>query len=362
MLENWLKPVEKSLTNGLQGHMVGKKISVYHSGIPSLKKVKIAILSDQDPSNDAWRKQFYTLAHHFPGLIIADLGQLRKNSPEVLTPVLKELISGGIFPIIVAQDETLINSLFLAYKSFGQLLKLLIIDERIRYSAKNTKTDYINKLVEKELRAYLSPSVIGYQIHYTDPELYKFIQSHFTDNIRLGSMLGDIDFTEPVIRDADLMLFHLAAIKYSEAPGVKGNSPNGLTAMDACQLLRYAGFSDKMSSAGIFGYSHANDKTGQTAQLIAQMLWYFIDGFYHRQKEFPVSVAGLQSYIIEGKKHGFTLTFWKSKHSGRWWMQIPGHDLNIQDRHGLVPCTFDDYNMALTGELPDRLINALQKN
>jgi formiminoglutamase len=361
MLENWLKPVDKNLCHGLQGYMIGKKISIYQNSIPSLKKVRIAILSDMNTSNDAWRKQFYSLAHHFPGLIIADLGQLRKNNPEILTPVLKDLISGGIFPIVITQDEELIHSLFLAYKSFGQLLKLLIIDEKVRYSSKNSKSDYINKLVEKELRTYLSPSIIGYQIHFTDPELFKFIQEHFNDNIRLGNMVNNIEYTEPVIRDADLLLFHLASIKSSDASGVKGNSPNGLSAMEACQLCRYAGFSDKLSSAGIFGYSAANDKSGNTAQLIAQMLWYIIDGFFHRQNEFPVSVAGLQSYIIEGKRIGVPLTFWKSKTSGRWWLQIPGHDLNIKDRQGLISCTVDDYNMALSGELPDRLVNALQK-
>lgn len=361
MLENWLQAVPKNLSAGLQSYMIGKKIAIYHNTLPSLKKVKIAILSDTHSSNELWRKQFYSLAHHFPGLIITDLGQLRKNNPEVLIPVIKDLISGGIFPIIISQDEALINGLFLAYKSFGQLLKLLIIDEKIRYSTKNTKSDYINKLVEKEIRAYLNPSILGYQIHFTDPELFRFIQENFNDNVRLGSMHNDIEFTEPIIRDADLMLFHLASIKHSEAPGVKENSPNGFSALEACQLCRYAGFSDKLSSAGIFGYSAKHDNANQTAQLIAQMVWYIIDGFYHRQNEFPVSLAGLQSYIIEGKKLGYTLTFWKSRNSGRWWMQMPGHDLNLTDRHGLIPCSVEDYNMALSGELPDRLVNVIQK-
>ncbi|HMG14888.1 MAG TPA: hypothetical protein VK590_05555 [Saprospiraceae bacterium] len=362
MLENWLQAVPKNLSTGLQTYMIGKKISIYQNSLPSLKKVKIGILSDSHPSNELWRKQFYSLAHHFPGLIITDLGQLRKNNPEMLIPVIKELIAGGIFPIIVSQDESLINGLFLAYRSFGQILKLLIIDEKIRYSPKNTKNDYINKLVEKEIMAYLEPSIIGYQIHFTDPELLNFIQEHFNDHVRLGGMLDNMAFTEPIIRDADLMLFHLSSIKHADAPGVKDNSPNGFNGIDACQLCRYAGFSDKLSSAGIFGYSSKHDDANQTAQLIAQMVWYLIDGFYHRQNEFPVSLAGLQSYVIEGKKLGYAITFWKSKSSGRWWMQMPGHDLNLTDRHSLIPCTVDDYNMAMSGELPDRLVHVIQKS
>ena len=40
---------------------------------------------------------------------------------------------------------------------------------------------------------------------------------------------------------------------------------------------------------------------GQTAMLLAQMVWYFIDGFYNRKKDFPltpkITVPDLQNQL-----------------------------------------------------------------
>ena len=43
-------------------------------------------------------------------------------------------------------------------------------------------------------------------------------------------------------------------------------------------LPRYAGISDKVTSFGIYEYNAKFDEKDQTAHLIAQMIWYFIEG------------------------------------------------------------------------------------
>ena len=47
--------------------------------------------------------------------------------------------------------------------------------------------------------------------------------------------------------------------------------------------MRYAGLSDKITSVGIFEYNQNLDVNGQTAFLLAQMIWYFIEGFIFRK-------------------------------------------------------------------------------
>ncbi|MBL7829637.1 MAG: hypothetical protein JNK41_01315 [Saprospiraceae bacterium] len=362
MLENWIEGVDPKLLIDSPTRSIGKSILINGSDNYSLENIKIAIISDKHAGNIHWRKSFYQLFNHFPDLKIADLGSLRKNSTECLTPVIKELLASGIFPIVIAQDESLSESMFVSYKTFGEWLKLLIVDEKVRYSKSKNKKNYVNKLVEEGIRSYIMPSILGYQIHFTDPQTLDFVNSFFVDQVRLGNLTNNLNESEPIIRDADIMLLNLGVIKSSEASAVLDASPNGLTGFEACQLCRFAGFSDKLTSAGLFGYSSKHDTNGQTAQLIAQMVWYIIDGFYHRLNEFPISIKGLQSYIIEQKSGGYPLKFWKSKLSGRWWMQIPGEEFANNDRHALIPCAHQDYVLASKGELPDRLFHVLQKN
>lgn len=89
-----------------------------------------------------------------------------------------------------------------------------------------------------------------------------------------------IEETEPVIRDADLLTFRLGALKQSEAPGVD----NACTIpvifwREACQICRYAGMSDKLTSFGLYGFRRKLDQHGQTAQAAAQLIWYFLKVF-----------------------------------------------------------------------------------
>lgn len=361
MLENWIQQPDDALTSECNAGTIGKYLADNQADYDSLETVKIAIISDNHTGNDHWRSAFYKLFNHFPGLNFVDLGSLRKNSKECLTPVVKELLAGGIFPIVVAQDESLSESIFVAYKTFGERLKLLIVDEKIRYTADDDKQTYVNKLATYDIRAYITPSVIGHQLHFIPPDVLSFADSFFAEQIRLGGLTGQVEESEPLIRDADIMMFNLGAIKSADAIAVPDPSPNGLTGHEACHLVRFAGFSDKLTAVGLFGYTSGNDVHHQTAALLAQLLWYTIDGFYHRLKEFPVSLNNLQAYEIEQKTTGYSLKFWKSKISGRWWLQMPGEEFNSENRNILIPCAQHDYELASRGEVPDRLFQALQK-
>jgi hypothetical protein len=50
-------------------------------------------------------------------------------------------------------------------------------------------------------------------------------------------------------------------------------------------LSRYAGISDKVSIFGIFNHNNSS----QESVLIAQIIWYFIEGFHYRS-EYPFGV------------------------------------------------------------------------
>lgn len=85
--------------------------------------------------------------------------------------------------------------------------------------------------------------------------------------------------------------------------------PSGFILEEACQICRYAGMSDKLKAFGVFGFRSSMDRKTQTAQAVAQMIWYFLDGFHHRKGDFPASVEGLVEYVVDLKQLDYQLTF-----------------------------------------------------
>ena len=165
-------------------------------------------------------------------------------------------------------------------------------------------------------------------------------------------------------RNADLFSFDISAIRQSDAPGNGNATPNGFYGEEACQIARYAGLSDKVSSAGFFEMNPDHDRNGQTAHLLAQMIWYFIDGFYNRQQDHPALVAdNCIRYTVQVSDFEDGIVFYKNKLTERWWMEIKCSE-SVREkykRHYIVPCTADDYQTALADEIPDRWWQASQK-
>jgi hypothetical protein len=153
-------------------------------------------------------------------------------------------------------------------------------------------------------------------------------------------------------------------VRRPDAPGNTYASPNGFYGEEICQLSRYAGMSDKVSSVGFYEANTSLDASGQTADLVAQMIWYFIDGFYNRKGDFPkCNKDEYLKYNINIGHPEQNMVFYKSPKSGRWWMEIPyPTDERLKyDRHLLAPCTYEDYKLAMQNELPDRWIHMYKK-
>jgi len=119
--------------------------------------------------------------------------------------------------------------------------------------------------------------------------------------------------------------------------------------------------SDKLTSFGIYGFTHERDRDAQTAQVTAQMLWYFLDGFFSRKGDYPAAQTGLTEYVVYLRKLNYQITFWKSNKSGRWWMQVPVTTTGKLERHRLIPCSLQDYQAACREELPERLLKAMER-
>ncbi len=367
MLQNWLKPVPAplfELAQKLPASSFGKNIVQFHEEFPDLRQIKIAIIGIGEKDANEARQHLYQTVFPFKKNTIADLGNARKSDPSFIINLIYELISGKVLPIIIGADIEKISAQFLAYQNTKALVSAALVDEKPRFLLKNKEKAVdttLNQLFEPRHPMLFHYSQIGGQTHSTSLESLKFFDKNHFDFFRLGRARTAIEEAEPLIRDADMLAFNLAALKQSEAPGQKNASPSGFSCEEACQLARYAGLSDKLTSFGIYGFQKELDRDEQTAQVVAQMVWYFLDGYFNRKNDYPASTDGLTEYIVDFKDHDWSLTFWKSAKSGRWWLQVPVETSEKHQRHRLIPCSLADYQLACREELPERLLNAFKR-
>jgi formiminoglutamase len=368
MLENWLLPIDtenlKLDQKTPEAFQFGQKIIQYTGGeaFPNLKGVRIAIIGLGAEDADAVRRALYPLMFPFDRLAIADLGNVRKQEVSFVVPLIRELVESGICPIIIGFSETYTLAQFQAYQDGKNHVNLNIVDHKIRFTPRIQSDNYfLHHILGNRSSHLFGCAAIGFQSHLTPPHAVDFFEKRNFDTFRLGKVRPNIDEMEPVIRDADLMAFSISAIRQSEAPAQLDPSPSGFFIEEACQIARFAGMSDKLTSVGFYGFLESLDQNHITANAVAQLIWYFIEGFYHRKGDYPMSELSpmhLTEYVVDVKELDLPVTFWKSNKSSRWWMQINTKAKRKTDRHKLVPCTYNDYLSACQGELSDRLLNA----
>ena len=339
----------------------------------------IGIAEDRNACNNAGcamapveiRKYLYRLFKFESKLKIIDLGDIRQGNEIsdtyfALKTTLAQLISSGVVPIVLGGSQDLTYAMYLAYESLGRIINMVSIDSKFDLAKSDDNFDaqsYLSKIILRKPNHLFNFANIGYQTYFVDPEAIKLMNNLYFDVHRLGAIRQNLEDTEPIIRNADMLTFDISAVRFSDAPGNGNASPNGFYGEEICQLMRYAGLSDKLTSVGFFEMNPKFDKQGQTAHLVAQMIWYFLDGLSNRRGDFPTENSNFIKYIVDLTGHKENIVFFKSKLTDRWWMQLPVSEDKISKyrRHIMVPCSYNDYKTACKNEIPDCWWKACQK-
>lgn len=377
---DFLTPVDseiKDFINALSSQHLGSKV-VFHSDkdFPDLDQVKIAvigILENRGSGNyetvdlSEIRKEFYRL---YPGnwhVSIADLGDIYAgNSIEdtyfATHKVISRLLKAGIIPIIIGGSQDLTYALYRAFDVLEQMVNLVAIDNRFDFGkeeAEISASSYLTKIIVDEPNNLFNYSNIGFQTYYNSQEEIDLIEKLFFDAYRLGDVSNNISISEPVFRDADIVCVDLTSVKSSDSGNFATFTPNGFNGKEICALSRYAGISDKVSLFGVFNHNASRNE----AVLIAQVLWYFIEGWHYRSNEYPFgSKEQYLKYIVPLEDE--ELVFYKSNKTDRWWIEIPFISLvnNKLKKSTLLPCSYEEYLAACNQEVPERWWKAQRKN
>jgi hypothetical protein len=218
---------------------------------------------------------------------------------------------------------------------------------------------YLSKIILDEPNNLFNFSNIGYQTYYNSQEEIDLIEKLYFDAYRLGEISNNIELAEPTFRDADIVSIDLNAVMSSYSGNFIKFTPNGFDGKEICSLSRYSGISDKVSSFGIFNH---ND-TSEESVLIAQIIWYFIEGVNYRSNEYPFGTKeNYLKYIVPLETE--ELIFYKSNKTGRWWIEINYFvgKHNKLKKNTLLPCSQEEYLAACNNEIPERWWKAQRKN
>ena len=376
-----LIPVEEQSQLGmslLPDQILGKNISLHTAaeGLPELSGLSVALIGLEENRNSyfpnihfelaVFRKYFYEL---FPGnwnIKIADLGDLPNGKTvEDTYFALKEIVSHlrqmNIIPLIIGGSHDLIYPLYQSYQELNQLVNIVSVDRSFDFSQEDeliSGRSYMSKIIMNHPNLLNSYTNLGYQSYYCSQEERDLIEKLFFDAIRLGNVLDHVEQTEPFFRDADIVGFDMKCLSWDATSDKHHGTPNGIDSRSICSLARYAGISDRVAIFGIFELP----STQIFLQLLAQTIWYFLEGVNYRFGEYPVAVGvDFTSYTVEMTHQ--TIRFFKSEKSNRWWMEIT-NDFIVNNKlktSTLLPCTEEDYRAALNNKLPEKWLNALKR-
>ena len=332
---------ELALINSEDAYALGAHMHFFtDTHFPSLDTVKLAIVgvSTHPQLFTSVRSALYRLAdigHHGE---IADLGNLNMEdaTEEVLRHRLAQTLGylreHEILPILLVADVQLQAEILRICEAWGW-----------------NSPAFIHPRADVAVaREWKNASLIGFQ-QCLVPLSHKQKKIHW---VSLGQLRHDFSQSELYVRQSDSIFVDLAVARRADAQGYIGSYPGGFYTEELCKLAQYAGLSEQVKLCALFM------QTSEPNELVAQLIWYFIEGFVRRTPDHPLHTGGRHTYIqynvpiIQEQQHVSEIVFFRNMQTQRWWMKLP-----VSLAQGrVVPCMEKDYEQALNGQMPDHLL------
>jgi formiminoglutamase len=380
-IQSYFIPVNSALysdKNRWETTQVGREVDTHLEGqFPDVKFAEIAIFNVPEyegskntaSENDCKiRESFYSF--HYDNLPrVADLGVIqlmpsRKESFKVIQTVCEALLQDGIIPIIIGGGHDVSYAVYKAYASLGKFITLTSVDSKFDIGLENDNLasfSHLGKMIAHKPSHLFHYVNLAYQSYFVSGIATDMLKAINFDIVRLGELKANFNEVEPVMRNTDFLSFDISAIQHAYAGANVYSSPNGLNGEDACKIMRYAGVSDKVTAVGLFEYNQDIDTNNQTSYLLAQMIWYFVNGYKIRKNELNPNLKNCVKYTVAFEDSKNEITFYKSQSSGRWWMGVPYKKDGEALQNYYIACSYHDYEMANQGEVPERWLNTLNK-
>ncbi len=298
------------------------------------------------------RRQFYRLSKLDFEVPMCDLGDLVSGKTLQDTHyILQEVISACLYkksiPVIIGGSADMAYSLFYTLNFHHQNINYTHISSSV--SLENTgeeinEQNFLTKIFSTKNFSINNFHLLGYQKHLNHDDILKIVKQVDFDVVRLAEMMNDTSLTEPYFRNADLVTLNCDAVESFAEPFSYRPQVNGLNRREICAYMKETGLGANLKCAGIFNfnfemYSQLNN------QLLAQMLWYLLEGI-NIQQSHPKD-KNIETYWIMIDDRNFS--FKRDTFSDLWYF---GNDEDLQK---CLPCSASDYEDAKKGLLSSRL-------
>lgn len=275
--------------------------------------------------------------NHFKNITIYDLGSLKEVERKSITELTTYLNSINIVPVFVGIDVTLAGSLAVEQSKNITLISNHI--ELIEYKSATTRVNHI-----------------GYQRHLCSINDIYEIEENMYNALSLGKIRSFPGQLEPTLRDTQILHVNLDCMRTSDAPNTKGTLPSGFNAEELCQTMKYVGTADNLSAVFI-SCDMLSERYQPEAGLIAESVWYFMEGVNMSMKDHPSISKDFSAFIVHSNILDYDLEFLKHNQSSKWWLC---YSTEIKSKFYLA-CSYEEYQLSVGEEVPDRLLKFLSE-
>ncbi len=299
------------------------------------------------------RTELYRLSKLDFEIPICDLGDLisgksHQDSHYILQEVLSMCHYKNAIPVIIGGSNDLAFSLFstlnnneknINYTQISNIISLANDGEEIN------EKNFLSKILSAKNFSIKNYHHLGYQKHLNEIDSVKLMKDVEFEIIRLAEMMNSTEKTEPFFRRADLVTVNCDAVE-SLGDGFSVNPHvNGLNRREICAYMKEIGLSENLKSVGIFNFNGNSDHF-LNHQLLAQMIWYLIEGI-NIQKSHPKE-RHFETFwvLIDDEQYAFK----RDNFSGLFYF---GDDEKVEN---LIPCSRMEYDEAKKGNLDRRFL------
>jgi formiminoglutamase len=369
---DFLDPIslaEISFDAGYKEGQIGKVIKIFENDFPDLDEAQMVLVGCGEQRGNALlhssnaaniiRNEFYSLYYWHQDIKLADIGNVKigkslNDTYAALKMVAHELVMQGKLVVILGGSHDLTLAQYYAFADDKRLIEAVGVDAVIDINIDSPfrSDNFLMELLTAEPNYMRHYNHIGFQSYFVHPRMLETMDKLRFDCFRVGHVKERIEEMEPVIRNCHVFSLDISVLAHAFAPA-NNLTPNGLNGEEACTLMQYAGMSPNMQTIGIYSYRPEKDFENLTAKQISHMLWYLMDGRSRGNKE-----------AVMDEKESFNeyhtafaeveTVFLQSKKTGRWWMQLPDKQF--------IACSYKDYLLASSNEIPERWLRAQERS
>lgn len=299
------------------------------------------------------RKELYRLSKLDFDIPVCDLGDLisgksHQDTHYILQEVLSMCHYKNALPVIIGGSNDLSFSLFSALNFHQKNLNYTQISNIVSLSNEGeeiTEKNFLSKILSSKSFSIKNYHHLGYQKHLNEMDSVNLMKEVEFEVIRLAEMMNSTERTEPFFRRADLVTLNCDAVE-SFGDGFSVNPQvNGLNKREICGYMKEIGLSENLKSVGIFNFN-ANSDSFLNHQLLAQMIWYLIEGI-NIQKSHPKEKSYETFWIMIDEDN---YAFKRDVFTNLWYF---GED---EKPENLIPCSRLEYEEAKKGFLDKRFL------